>query len=58
MVEPQYHELDPEDIPSAYPEGPDGDVQIKLIAGESFGKESPVKPLGHYCLSGGIGKVD
>jgi len=46
MIEPQYHELDPEDIPSAYPEGPDGPVQIKLISGKSFDKESPVKPLG------------
>lgn len=56
MIEPQYHELDPEDIPSAYPEGPGGPVQIKLIAGKSFDKESPVKPLGNSCLSGGIGK--
>ena len=55
MIEPQYHELGPEDIPSAYPEGPDGPVQIKLISGKSFDKESPVKPLGISCLPRGFG---
>jgi redox-sensitive bicupin YhaK (pirin superfamily) len=54
MTEPQYHELDAENIPSAYPEGPDGPVQIKVIAGKSFDKESPVKPLGIFRLSAGI----
>lgn len=45
MVEPTYQELDPENIPSAYPDGPDG-PQIKVISGKSHGVESPVRPLG------------
>ncbi|THH12746.1 hypothetical protein EW146_g7405 [Bondarzewia mesenterica] len=45
MVEPTYQELDPENIPSAYPAGPDG-PQIKVISGKSHGVESPVRPLG------------
>ncbi|EIM89891.1 pirin domain-containing protein [Stereum hirsutum FP-91666 SS1] len=45
MVEPSYQELDPEGIPSAYPDGPDG-PQIKVISGKSHGVESPVRPLG------------
>ncbi|KAI0046121.1 pirin domain-containing protein [Auriscalpium vulgare] len=45
MVEPTYQELDPENIPSAYPEGPEG-PQIKVISGKSHGVESPVRPLG------------
>jgi quercetin 2,3-dioxygenase len=33
-------------IPSAYPEGNDGPVQIKIISGKTHGVESPVRPLG------------
>lgn len=33
-------------IPSAFPEGPDGPIEIKVISGKSFGIESPVKHLG------------
>ena len=46
MVDPSYQELDASGIPSAYPEGPDGPVRIKVISGKSFGVESPVRPLG------------
>lgn len=46
MVEPSYQELGPEGIPSAYPLGPDGGVEVKVISGKSFGTESPVRPLG------------
>ncbi|KDQ61055.1 hypothetical protein JAAARDRAFT_709607 [Jaapia argillacea MUCL 33604] len=46
MVEPSYQELGPQEIPSAYPEGQDGPVQIKVISGKSHGVESPVRPLG------------
>ncbi|KLO07969.1 hypothetical protein SCHPADRAFT_835900 [Schizopora paradoxa] len=46
MVEPSYQELGAEQIPSAYPLGPDGGVQIKVISGKSHGVESPVRPLG------------
>jgi len=46
MSDPTYQELDPEDIPNAYPEGEDGPVRIKVISGKSFGVESPVRPLG------------
>ncbi|KII88579.1 hypothetical protein PLICRDRAFT_111207 [Plicaturopsis crispa FD-325 SS-3] len=46
MTEPSYQELDPQEIPSAYPEGPDGPVKIKVISGKSHGVESPVRPLG------------
>ncbi|KAL5511840.1 PRN1 [Sanghuangporus vaninii] len=46
MVDPSYQELGPEGIPSAYPEGPEGGVEIKVISGNSFGVESPVRPLG------------
>ncbi|KAI0064616.1 pirin domain-containing protein [Artomyces pyxidatus] len=45
MVEPSYQELEPENIPSVYPDGPDG-PQIKVISGKSHGVESPVRPLG------------
>jgi len=45
MVEPSYQELDPENIPSAFPDGPDG-PEIRVISGKSHGKESPVRPLG------------
>ncbi|KAJ3554884.1 hypothetical protein NM688_g2879 [Phlebia brevispora] len=46
MVEPSYQELEPNEIPTAYPEGPDGPVKIKVISGKSHGIESPVRPLG------------
>ncbi|OCH95507.1 hypothetical protein OBBRIDRAFT_720226 [Obba rivulosa] len=46
MVEPTYQELDPDQIPTAYPEGEDGPVKIKVISGKSHGVESPVRPLG------------
>ncbi|KAL1762206.1 RmlC-like cupin domain-containing protein [Schizophyllum commune] len=46
MMEPNYQELDPESIPTAYPEGKDGPTQIKVISGKSYGVESPVKPYG------------
>lgn len=46
MVDPSYQELGPEQIPTAYPEGPDGPVKIKVISGKSHGVESPVRPLG------------
>ncbi|CAE7096409.1 unnamed protein product [Rhizoctonia solani] len=34
------------EIPTAFPEGPEGPVQVKVISGKSFGVESPVKHLG------------
>jgi len=46
MMEPNYQELGPSEIPSAYPEGPDGPVQIKVISGKSHGIDSPVRPQG------------
>jgi len=46
MVEPSYQELGAGQIPSAYPLGPDGGVQVKVISGKSHGVESPVRPLG------------
>ncbi|KAF8902097.1 RmlC-like cupin domain-containing protein [Gymnopilus junonius] len=46
MTEPSYQELSPEEIPTAYPEGPDGPIKIKVISGKSHGVESPVRPLG------------
>ncbi|PAV23244.1 pirin domain-containing [Pyrrhoderma noxium] len=46
MVDPSYQELDPEGVPSAFPLGPDGGVEIKVISGKSFNVESPVRPLG------------
>ncbi|KZT26249.1 hypothetical protein NEOLEDRAFT_1132279 [Neolentinus lepideus HHB14362 ss-1] len=46
MVDPSYQELGPSEIPSAYPEGSDGPVHIKVISGNSHGVESPVRPLG------------
>lgn len=36
----------PSRIPSAYPEGPNGPVQIKVISGKCHGVESPVRHLG------------
>jgi len=46
MVEPSYQELGPDQIPIAYPEGPEGPVKVKVISGKSHGVESPVRPLG------------
>lgn len=46
MIEPSYQELGPNEIPTAYPEGPEGPVKIKVISGTSHGVESPVRPLG------------
>jgi len=46
MVEPSYQELGPSQIPSAYPDGKDGNIQIRIISGESHGVSSPVRPLG------------
>jgi len=46
MVEPSYQELGPNEIPVAYPQGPDGPVKVKVISGNSHGVESPVRPLG------------
>ncbi|KAI9446232.1 pirin domain-containing protein [Lactarius indigo] len=45
MAEPSYQDLEPENIPSAFPEGPDG-PEIRVISGKSHGHESPVRPLG------------
>jgi len=46
MVDPSYQELKSSEIPSVFPEGPDGPSEIKLISGKSHGVESPVRPLG------------
>jgi redox-sensitive bicupin YhaK (pirin superfamily) len=46
MSAPSYQELDPENIPSAFPMGPDGPIEIKVISGSTHGVESPVRPLG------------
>jgi len=46
MVEPSYQELDPDQVPTAYPKGEAGPVKLKVISGNSFGVESPVRPLG------------
>ncbi|KAF8758993.1 Dicarboxylic amino acid permease [Rhizoctonia solani] len=46
MTAPTYQELSRNEIPTAFPEGPDGPVQVKVISGKSFGVESPVKHLG------------
>ncbi|KAG7092415.1 hypothetical protein E1B28_008771 [Marasmius oreades] len=46
LVEPAYQELGAKDIPSAYPGGVDGPIEVKVISGKSFGVESPVRPLG------------
>ncbi|OBZ75233.1 hypothetical protein A0H81_04422 [Grifola frondosa] len=46
MVEPSYQELGPSEIATAYPEGIDGPVEVKVISGKSHGVESPVRPLG------------
>lgn len=46
MVEPSYQELDKAGIPSAWPEGAGGPIEIRIISGESHGVSSPVRPLG------------
>lgn len=46
MQEPSYHELGPEQIPTAFPEGPDGPLKVKIISGQSHGVTSPVNPVG------------
>ncbi|EUC67196.1 pirin [Rhizoctonia solani AG-3 Rhs1AP] len=46
MTAPTYQELSRNEIPTSFPEGPDGPVQVKVISGKSFGVESPVKHLG------------
>ncbi|KAI0831197.1 RmlC-like cupin domain-containing protein [Trametes gibbosa] len=46
MVEPSYQELGPAQIPTAYPQGEDGPVKVKVLSGKSHGVESPVRPLG------------
>jgi len=56
MVEPSYQELTRSGIPTAFPEGPDGPVRVKVISGSSHGVDSPVRPLGgcwyfHYIFS-------
>ncbi|KAF8321611.1 hypothetical protein DL93DRAFT_2072361 [Clavulina sp. PMI_390] len=45
MTTPSYQELKKEEVPTAYPEGPDG-PSITVISGKSHGIESPVRPLG------------
>lgn len=54
MTDPTYHELGPEEIPTAYPEGEDGSVKIKVINGKSHGVESPAKPVGGCWFFHGI----
>jgi len=56
MVEPSYQELGPSEIPTAYPEGPEGPVSVKVISGSSHGVDSPVRTLGgcwyfHYTFT-------
>jgi redox-sensitive bicupin YhaK (pirin superfamily) len=46
MTAPSYQELSTKEIPSAFPEGEDGPVEVKIISGESHGISSPVRPLG------------
>ncbi|KAF8881913.1 RmlC-like cupin domain-containing protein [Infundibulicybe gibba] len=46
MSDPSYQELGPDQIPVAYPNGPEGAVKVKVISGKSHGVESPVRPLG------------
>ncbi|KAF8522314.1 RmlC-like cupin domain-containing protein [Hysterangium stoloniferum] len=46
MMEPTYQELGPSEIPSAFPEGPEGPIEIKVISGKSHGVDSPVRPQG------------
>ncbi|KAG8946495.1 hypothetical protein FRC04_011671 [Tulasnella sp. 424] len=46
MTAPSYQELVSSQVPTAYPLGPDGPVEVKVISGKSFGVESPVRHLG------------
>jgi len=46
MTKPTYQELGKAGIPSAFPDGPNGNTEIRVISGKSYGVESPVKPLG------------
>jgi hypothetical protein len=46
MQDPTYHELGPDQIPTAYPEGTDCPLKIKIISGTSHGVTSPVNPPG------------
>ncbi|KAG8918764.1 hypothetical protein FRC01_001664 [Tulasnella sp. 417] len=43
---PSYQELVSSQVPTAYPLGPDGPAEVKVISGKSFGVESPVRHLG------------
>jgi hypothetical protein len=43
-------------IPSAFPEGPDGPIEIKVISGKTHGIESPVRPLGK-CTTVSLGST-
>jgi len=45
MTKPSYQELKAEEIPSAFPNGPEG-PEIKIVSGKSHGVESPVRPPG------------
>ncbi|KAJ7874206.1 RmlC-like cupin domain-containing protein [Mycena olivaceomarginata] len=54
-LQKKYKMLAPSGIPTAYPEGPEGPVRVKVISGLSHGVESPVRPLGgcwyfHYIF--------
>lgn len=46
MTKPTYQELSAKDIPSAFPEGPEGPSEVVVISGKSHGVESPVRHLG------------
>ncbi|KAF8527145.1 RmlC-like cupin domain-containing protein, partial [Hysterangium stoloniferum] len=41
-----YQELGPSEIPSAFSEGPEGPIEIKVISGKSHSVDSPVHPQG------------
>ncbi|KIO32499.1 hypothetical protein M407DRAFT_66543, partial [Tulasnella calospora MUT 4182] len=46
MTAPSYQELVSSQVPTAYPLGPDGPAEVKVISGKSFGVESPVRHVG------------
>ncbi|KAF9264726.1 hypothetical protein L218DRAFT_957931 [Marasmius fiardii PR-910] len=46
LVDPTYQELGAKEIPTAYPGGLDGPIEVRVVSGKSFGVESPVRPLG------------
>jgi len=55
LTAPTYQELDRSGVPSAWPEGETGSIEVRVISGESHGIKSPVKPLGgcwyfHYKM--------